>query len=295
MTEPLLRAHFSLLRDGVFIRRATCTERADVRLSLVTASVCFVATAHAGPAKTLRVCADPNNLPFSGEKTAGFENEIADVIARELGAKVEYTWWAERRGFFRNTLKGQKCDVVIGVPVGMGLARTTAPYYRSSYAFVTRSDAKLGDLHSLDDERLRTLRIGVQLVGDDGANSPPSHALGARGIVDNVVGFTAYGDYRNDSPAADILRAVADGKIDVAIAWGPLAGGFAHQSKAKLTVTPVLEETDHGLPLQFEIAIGVRRGDQEFADKLDKVLVTRRKEIRQILTRWGVPQVEASQ
>jgi quinoprotein dehydrogenase-associated probable ABC transporter substrate-binding protein len=260
-----------------------------VRLSVLLATLAMAATARAD-SRTLRVCSDPNNLPFSGETRHGFENEIAEVLAKELGAKVEYTWWAQRRGFFGKTLKAERCDVVIGVPVGLGMARTTAPYYRSSYVFVTRADRKLGNLRSLDDERLHSLRIGVQLVGDDGANSPPAHALGARGIVDNVVGFTAYSDYRKDSPATAILRAVADGTIDVAIAWGPLAGGFAKMSKVKLAITPVSEATDHGLPMQFSIALGVRRGDKALAAELDRALVARAKDIRAILTRWGVPQ-----
>ena len=255
---------------------------------LMVAMLAATSSAQADP-RVLRVCADPNNSPFSSEKAPGFENEIANVLAMELGAKVEYTWWAERRGFFRNTLNAKQCDVVIGVPVGIGLARTTAPYYRSSYVFVTRADRKL-DIHSLDDDRLKTLRIGVQLVGDDGANAPPAHALGARGIVDNVVGFSMYGDYTKDSPPADIIRAVADGSIDVAIAWGPLAGGFAKQSKTKLAIVPVAETEDHGLPLTFSIGVGVRRADKALAAELDAALVARRKEIQRILTRWGVPQ-----
>lgn len=177
---------------------------------------------HAGarPARVLRVCADPNNLPFSSQRVPGFEDQIAGVLARELGATVAYTWWAQRRGFFRNTLKAGTCDVVIGVPAGLGMARTTAPYYRSVYAFVTRADRALA-IHSLDDPRLRHLKLGVQLIGDDGANTPPVHALARRGIVDNVTGYHVIGDYAQDSPPAAILRAVAAGTVDVAIVWGP--------------------------------------------------------------------------
>src|ERR1041385_6055220 len=162
---------FSRRRASAFIRRATCTERADVRPTLVVATLAIAATAHAD-SRVLRVCADPNNLPFSSDRKPGFENEIATVLAKELGAKVEYTWCAERRGFFRNTLKAETCDVVIGVPVRLDMARATATYNRSAYVFVTRADKKLANLTSLDDERLRSLRIGVQMVGDDGANSP---------------------------------------------------------------------------------------------------------------------------
>ena len=260
-----------------------------MRLLAIGLALCLSVTAYAKPARVLRVCADPNNLPFSSEHARGFENEIADVIAKQLHARVEYTWWAQRRGFFRNTLNAKTCDLVIGVPAGIGMARTLRPYYRSTFAFVTRSDRNL-ELRSLDDQRLRTLRIGVQLVGDDGRNSPPAHALARRGIVDNVVGFIA-GDYRADSPAADVLRAVADGSIDVAIAWGPLAGGFAKHSKVKLVVTPIEEQTDHDQQLQFDIAFAVRRKDDAFAREIEAALAARRREIDQILDRWRVPRI----
>src|SRR4051812_36069581 len=119
---------------------------------------------------SLRVCADPNNLPFSNEKGEGFENKIAELIAADMQRPLEYTWWAQRRGFFRNTLRAGTCDVVIGVPVSFELAATTRPYYRSTYVFVTRHDRHL-DVRSLDDPVLKDLRIGVQLIGDDGANA----------------------------------------------------------------------------------------------------------------------------
>src|SRR6185369_8390665 len=122
----------------------------------------------------LRVCADPNNLPFSNEKQEGFENRIAALVARELGMKVEYTWWAQRRGFLRHTLNAQRCDVVMGTPAHMEMLLPTRPYYRSTYAFVSRTDRHLA-LHSFDDKALRSLKIGVQLVGDDYTNTPPSH------------------------------------------------------------------------------------------------------------------------
>jgi mxaJ protein len=239
---------------------------------------------------TLRVCADPNNLPFSSRRAPGFEDQIAAVLARELGAKLAYTWWAQRRGFFRNTLKARACDVVIGVPVGLGMARTTAPYYRSAYTFVSRADRALA-VHSLEDPRLRTWKIGVQLVGDDGVNTPPVHALARRGIVDNVFGYTVFGDYARTSPPADVVRAVIDGRVDVALVWGPLAGGFARSSQAKLTVTPIDEAADAGLAMAFDIAVGVRRPDAALAAALDRALIARRAEIDHILDAWGVPRV----
>jgi mxaJ protein len=276
------------------MRRATCSSRAEVtptRTALGTTAMLLLGLqAVARPARVLRVCADPNNLPFSSERVPGFEDQIAGVLARELGAKVAYTWWAQRRGFFRNTLKAGTCDVVIGVPVGLGMARVTAPYYRSAYAFVSRADRALA-LHSLDDPRLRRLRVGVQLIGDDGANTPPVHALARRGIIDNVIGYHVIGDYAQDSPPAEILRAVAAGTLDVAIVWGPLAGGFASRSKAALAVTPIDEAFDGGLPMAFDIAVGVRRGEVALAAELDRALVTRHAEIEHILDAWRVPRI----
>jgi mxaJ protein len=236
--------------------------------------------------KVLRVCADPNNLPFSNARGEGFENEIAALLAEDLGATVEYTWWAQRRGFFRNTLKAGTCDVVIGVPKGLEMARTTTPYYRSRYAFVTRRDADLADLRSLDDARLKDLRVGVHVIGDDGANAPPAHALARRGIVDNVTGYSLYGDYTEDSPPAALIKAVARGEIDVAIAWGPLAGAFAGDD---LRVTPVAEDEDAGIPLAYDIAVGVRRKDEARAKQLDRALRRHRREIEKILDAHRIP------
>jgi mxaJ protein len=274
------------------MRRATCSSRAEVSVRSLSLLAIALATlpAAAGPSRTLRVCADPNNLPFSSAKTPGFENQIAELLAKSLDAKLVYTWSAQRRGFFRTTLKANACDVVIGVPSTLGMVRTTAPYYRSAYSFVSRADRAL-DVRSLGDPRLRELRIGVQLVGADGANTPPAHALARRGIIDNVRGYSVIGDYGKDSPPADIVRAVVDGTVDVAIVWGPLAGGFARQSKTALVVQPIAAGWDNGLPLAFDIAVGVRHADKALAAELDRALAANRAAIDRILAAWGVPRV----
>jgi quinoprotein dehydrogenase-associated probable ABC transporter substrate-binding protein len=209
----------------------------------------------------LRVCADPNNLPFSNEAKAGFENKLADLVAGELHESVSYTWHAQRRGFIRETLKAKACDVVIGVPKHYELVETTIPYYRSSYVFVSRVDRHL-DIQSIKDARLRTLRIAVQLIGDDGANTPPAHALAAQGITNNVRGFPVYGDYRKPNPPSDIVTSVERGDVDIAAVWGPLAGYFAKQSPVALTIRPITD-TESFAPLifQFDMAMGVRKGD----------------------------------
>ena len=164
--------------------------RAMKRFAAVVAIALGAASAEA---RTLRVCADPNNLPFSNQQREGFENKLVELIAADLGAEVDYVWRAQRRGVIRDGLNGGECDLIPGVATALEMLATTRPYYRSTYVFVTRADAKL-DIGSLDDERLRTLKVGVQLVGDDGSNTPPAHALARRGIVENVRGYTLYGD-----------------------------------------------------------------------------------------------------
>ncbi|HZT58258.1 MAG TPA: substrate-binding domain-containing protein [Pyrinomonadaceae bacterium] len=243
----------------------------------------------------LRVCADPNNLPFSNQKQEGFENKIAALVAREMNLPVEYTWWAQRRGFVRNTLKAGLCDVVIGVPSGYELALTTQPYYRSTYAFVYRKDRGL-QVNSFDDPVLRNVRVGVQLIGDDFANTPPAHALTNRHIVENVKGYSIYGDYAQANPPSQIIEAVAKGDVDVAVAWGPLAGYFAKRQRVPLAVVPVSPQVDlPHLPFVFDISMGVRRGDGAMRDKLDEIINRDRAEIEKILDEYGVPRVGDSE
>jgi mxaJ protein len=253
--------------------------------------IVLLAAGCAHPARTLRVCADPNNLPFSNEREQGFENEIAGMVAREMGARLQYTWWAQRRGFIRNTLRAGKCDVVMGIPSSFELALATRPYYRSSYVFVYRKDGGL-DVRSFDDAALRRLRVGVQMIGDDGANSPPAHALARRGVLANVRGYSVYGDYTEANPPARIVDAVAAGEIDVAVVWGPLAGYFARREPVPLAIVPVSPQVDLPfLPFVFDISMGVRREETALRDELDAILERRRPEIDAILDRYGVPRV----
>ena len=245
------------------------------------------------PRAVLRVCADPNNLPFSDSTGAGFENRLATLVADEMKARVEYTWWAQRRGFVRNTLNAHTCDVVMGVPTSFELTGVTRPYYRSSYVFVSRRDRQLR-VRSFDDSALRHLTVGVQLVGDDGANAPPAHALARRGIVDNVRGYNVQGDYSQPSPPARIIDAVAKGDVDIAVAWGPLAGYFATREDVPLDLVPVSPQVDLPfLPFVFDISMGVRRADSTLRDTLNAILVRRRASIDSLLDAYGVPLLNA--
>ncbi len=264
----------------------------DERASQAQAQASPVQTTSPRETHVLRVCADPNNLPFSNRRGEGFENRLANLIAREMGASVEYTWWAQRRGFFRNTLKAEACDLVMGVPSAFEMTLTTAPYYRSTYVFVSRKDRRL-NIRSFDDPSLHNLKIGVQIVGDDFSNTPPAHALTARHIVENVEGYTLYGDYAQENPPARIMDAVVKGDVDLAVVWGPLAGYYArHRTRVPLELVPVSPEIDQPfLPFTFDISLGVRRGDQAFRDELDQILERKRPEIERLLDDYGVPRL----
>ncbi|MGF6227558.1 mxaJ protein [Inquilinus ginsengisoli] len=258
---------------------------------LLLAAALALAAGDAG-ARELRVCADPNNLPFSNEKGEGFENRITALVAQDLGATVTYTWWAQRRGFIRETLKAGLCDLVPGTMLGLEMLRSTRPYYRSGYVFVTRADGPR--VRSFDDPALRDLRIGVQLVGDDGVNAPPAEALARRGLAGHVVGYTLYGDYAQPNPAGRIVAAVAKGEVDVAVVWGPFAGYFAPRQPVALTVTPVQPQTEGLVPMVFDIAMGARREDKPLAEEVNAALSHRRGEIDAILAQYGVPRLDRS-
>jgi quinoprotein dehydrogenase-associated probable ABC transporter substrate-binding protein len=265
--------------------RPRCKGAAALALALM---LCAPAFASDG-ARVLRVCSDPNNLPFSNKRLEGFENRIADLLARDMAAKVQYTWWAQRRGFFRNTLNASKCDVVLGVPSTIEMARTTRPYYRSSYVFAYRKGRGL-QVRSFDDPALRKFRIGVQMVGDDYANTPPAHALAMRGIVDNVKGYTVYGDYSKPNPSSAIMDALASGAIDIAVVWGPIAGYYSKTHPALLELVPVWPQVERSvLPFAFDISMGVRRADEPLSAELERILRRRAEEVRAILQEFGVP------
>jgi mxaJ protein len=262
--------------------------------ALVTTALCAGCgappqTSEVAAQPELRVCADPNNLPFSNDREQGFENRLASLVAEEMGARVRYTWWAQRRGFIRNTLRALECDVVMGVPSSYELVLPTRPYYRSTYVFVSRTDRAL-PLATFDDDILRDVTIGVHVIGDDYANPPPAHALASRGHITNVVGYSIFGDYAEPNPPARLVHAVASGEVDVAIVWGPLAGYFARRQAVPLTLTPVQPEIDLPfLPFVFDIALGVRRDDQSLRDTLDAILVKRATDVEALLHEYGVP------
>jgi len=239
--------------------------------------------------KQLRVCADPDNLPFSNERQEGFENRIAQFLAQEMQATLKYTWWPQRRGFLRNTLQARECDLLIGVPKAYDPVFTTQPYYRSTYVLVYRQDRDRG-IRSLDDTVLRHLKIGVNLIGDDYQNPPPAQALAARGVVGNLVGFGTF--YSATQRPEAIIDAVARGEIDIAIVWGPLGGYFAPRESVALAVVPLPDSVDDrtGLPMAYDIAMGVRRADRAaLGQQLNDIIARRQAAIARILEEYHVP------
>lgn len=243
-------------------------------------------------ANQLRVCADPDNLPFSNRKQQGFENKIAALLASELHAKLQYTWQRQRNGFIRQTLGAERCDVVMGVPYGYDRVLSTQPYYWSGYVFVTARDRHLA-ITSFDDPILAQLKIGLHGFGNDGSNSPPASALAVRGLVGNIVGYSMWGDGTAKHPQAEIIDAVAKGEIDVAIVWGPVAGYYAKKYGNALELSfaphdPKLPD----IPFDYEMSLGVRKNDQAFAAQLEQILTAQQDRIQQILTTYQVPLIQ---
>jgi mxaJ protein len=247
------------------------------------------ATDASGRRILMRVCADPNNLPFSNRAGEGFENELAKLLAQDLGLRVAYYWWPQRRGFVRNSLKLGDCDVIMGISAESELVLATRPYYRSTYVFLTRRDGPV--VRSLDDTVLRHLKIGIPLTGGE-ANPPPAQSLAERGLASRVEGYPLYGDYSKPNPPSALVDAVSKRDVDVAVVWGPFAGYFARFSHAPLTIAPVEPARDrNGLPYTYAISLGVRRGDRPWRDQLQTALDRHQTQIRRLLERYGVPLV----
>jgi len=239
-------------------------------------------TAHA---RELRVCADPDNLPFSNRNQQGFENKIAEMLAHDLHADLKYEWQRLGRGFVREYLGKSRCDLLVGIPVNYKPVLTTAPYYRSTFVFVTRRNRNLRNL-SLDDPALHSMKIGVQALEEEYA--PPGDALARRGMQASIVAFDTSGPHANS-----IVRAVAKGDIDAAIVWGPLGGYFGKPFGASIVLTPVTPEVDPpGIPFTFAIAMGVRKGNTGLRDELQHFITSRRSAIQRILRAYGVPELE---
>jgi quinoprotein dehydrogenase-associated probable ABC transporter substrate-binding protein len=247
-------------------------------------------------AKVLRVCQDPNNLPFSNKAEQGLENRIAELFARKLGWGLEHTWYPQRMGFIRNTLRAKvpdtdqyKCDLVTGVATGFELGLTTKPYYRSTYAMAYLKGHGLDsvkapeDLLKIDPAKLRSLRIGAF------AKTPAVDWLLKNGLIDQMVSYQHQTGDPDQYPGQVIDRDLVNGTLDVAIAWGPIVGYFAKQSVAKpIAVVPFRPDAT-GLRYDFSIAMAVRHGDKALRDRINTLIDSSRPEIQALLDEYGVP------
>ncbi len=260
------------------------------------AALVLAATAQAAePQQVLRVCQDPNNLPFSNRDLQGFENKIAALLAADLGWKIEYTWYPQRMGFIRNTLRAKnpdsdtfKCDLVTGVAAGFDMGATTRPYYRSTYAMAYVKGKGLDGVHTLEDlltlgaEQRAKLRLGVF------GRSPVTDWLLENGLIDRMVSYQTQSGDAERYPGEMVEKDLANGVIDVAFIWGPIAGYFARQATAA-PIAAIPLRPHPGIQFEFDIAMAVRFGEAAYKQRIDDAIDRNRPQINAILAQYGVP------
>lgn len=252
--------------------------------ALLCGLVLLLPAVQARAAPDLRVCAQSDNFPLSDRQDRGFDNKLAQLVAAKMERQLVYTWWPARENFLDRTLNAGRCDLVMEAPSGLDDVATTRPYYRSAYVFVSRADRHLA-LAGIGDAKLKKLKIGVYLIGDE--QTPPAMALAEQGINDNVRGYMTFFD-RSENGRSELISAVGDGKLDVAAVWGPLVGYYVRHYPVPLA-TSVLSGSFRGLPFQYDIAMGVRKGDVKLRDAVDKVIAQNRPAIEDLLKSYGVP------
>ena len=281
-------------------RRSLATHLRTGLLGVACSCALAPALAQDAPVRTaLRVCQDPNNMPFSNAQGEGIENRIAELFGKALGLPVTYYSFPQRMAFFRNTLRfkvpGQDypCDIVMGVPVGLDEVSVTKPYYRSTYALVFPKGkgmdnvATADDFLQLDPARLKSLRIGIY------DRSPASQWLQRHGLVEQGVPYKLVNADPAQYPGEIVARDLAEGKLDAVIVWGPIAGFFARQVKSpSLVVVPL--KSEKGVRFDYQIAMGVRYGEREWKQQIEGLIESKAPEIQTILQELGVPLVDAS-
>jgi quinoprotein dehydrogenase-associated probable ABC transporter substrate-binding protein len=263
---------------------------------LATAPAAQAGEGKAGGRDAVRVCQDPNNLPFANDKEQGFENRIAELLGKHLGVPVTYFNYPQRFVFIRNTLRYKlpgedyPCDVIIGVPVGFDQVAVTKPYYRSTYAMVFAQGKGLDDVNSVDDflalgpERLSKLKIGLY------DKSPASQWMDRHNLVDQGVPYQTI-NVAMDHYVGDIIdKDLAGGKLDVAIVWGPVAGYYASKFNPPMKVVPMKSEP--GVQFDFAFGMGIRRGEPEWKAQLEGFLDTHQAQIAEILKTYNVPLID---
>lgn len=245
--------------------------------------------AAADEALPLRVCADPGNMPLSNNKGEGFQNKIAEVLAKGMGTTLQYYWYPYYgRGLVRSTLTAEKCDVLMDLPSDFEMALTTKPYFKSTFVLAYRKDKKY-DIKSLDDPILKTLKIGVF------QSSPAREALRTHGVLEKTSVQYVFFDssyHPEDHPGKQVEQ-VIDGTLDAAETWGPIGGYYVAQKNASLALLP-LNRLDDGIPLEFSMSLGVRRADKELKQRIEQAMDAHKDEIKAILVSYGVPLVKCA-
>jgi mxaJ protein len=232
---------------------------------------------------SLRVCADPDNMPFSDEKGEGFENKLAELIAQKLDAQLEYTWFAEASGYVPNTVGSNACDLVMGYAQGTGLIEDTNPYYYTSYLLIYRQgDPNLEGVDRLSDPRLKNKRIGLF------ARTPPASILAMHGLVANAKPFETHAGESASKTAMAMIAEIASGELDAGLLWGPVGGYYAQRSSVPLKLVPLVKE-NAGPSTIYGITMGVRPNEPQWKHKINKVLAENQGDINVILQGYNVP------
>lgn len=230
----------------------------------------------------LRVCADPRNMPFSNEKGEGFENKLAELFAAKLQKKLDYVFFPQATGFVRMTLGAHRCDVIMGFPQGDDIVQGTNPYYRTSYALVSKRGSGLEDVATLEDAKLKDKHIGIV------AGTPPATNMAVNGLMAHAKPYPLVIDTRIDSSAVAMIKDLTAGEIDAAVLWGPMAGFYAKTADPPLHVTPLVKETT-GPKLAYRIGMGVRAADQNWKRQLNRMIQDNQPAINKVLLDFGVP------
>lgn len=229
----------------------------------------------------LRVCADPNNLPYSNDKGEGFENKIAELLAEKMGRPLTYTWFPQYRQFVRFTLDAKKCDLIIGVTTANDKVLNTNPYYRTGWtmAYLTESGITAT---SLDDPQLKGLKIGLI------AGTPPGTALAERGLIDRIVPYNRIVDTRFYSLGKEMIEDLVNGVTDVALIMGPIAAYYGRQQSKPITLMPLVGGLSYGR-MDYRISMGVRKREPDWKRAINELIRENRDEITKILEDYDVP------
>lgn len=235
----------------------------------------------------LRVCADPSNLPFTNEKGEGYENKLAQLVAEKTGRKsVSYTWFPMVMGFVRNTLRANRCDIIMGYAQGDELVQNTNAYLRAAYVLMYKKGGPLEGVETIEDPKLADKRIGVV------QSTPPASNMATANLMKKAKVYDLMRDTRfTHSPAELMIKDIESGEIDAAVVWGPMGGYFAKQMKADVAIVPLTKEKT-GSRMIYRITMGVRPSDQEWKRTLNTVIRENQPAINKIMLDYGVPLID---